>query len=216
MQSIQSDENLNQIEDVEPQSRNTSKGQKIAVIFLAFFAVLVFVLWSIQLRQSIMGPFKTAEPDASQEAGTGVCTGPDCQKDLAAAQREQDTDNDGLSDWDELNIYKTSPYLEDSDSDGFSDQDEVSTGNDPNCPEGRDCYGASQPAEEADNNISVDDVTADINFLDQDEAMQNILAGGSDVKTLRQMLIAAGMNEGLLSQISDEDLMKSYQETLGQ
>lgn len=66
--------------------------------------------------------------------------------DVAAQEAEQllrlkvtDTDKDGLSDYDEMYVYRTSPYIPDSDSDGYSDAEEVKTGNDPNCPKGSDC-----------------------------------------------------------------------------
>lgn len=36
-----------------------------------------------------------------------------------------DTDGDGLSDWDEISVYKTDPYNPDTDGDGLSDGDEV-------------------------------------------------------------------------------------------
>jgi hypothetical protein len=53
-----------------------------------------------------------------------------------------DTDGDGLSDYEELYVYGTSPYLKDSDGDGTSDYDEVKTNRtDPNCPEGMVCSG---------------------------------------------------------------------------
>ena len=47
-----------------------------------------------------------------------------------------DTDGDGLSDWDELNIYNTNATNNDTDGDGVSDGDEVNNGTnplDPNC-----------------------------------------------------------------------------------
>ena len=42
-----------------------------------------------------------------------------------------DTDGDGLSDWDELNIYNTNATNHDTDGDGVSDGDEVNNGTDP-------------------------------------------------------------------------------------
>jgi hypothetical protein len=42
-----------------------------------------------------------------------------------------DTDGDGLSDWDELNIYNTNATNPDTDGDGVSDGDEVNNGTDP-------------------------------------------------------------------------------------
>jgi hypothetical protein len=46
-----------------------------------------------------------------------------------------DTDGDGLSDDDENNIYGTDPYDSDSDNDGLSDYEEVGIGTDPNDPD---------------------------------------------------------------------------------
>ncbi|MDR3642985.1 MAG: L,D-transpeptidase family protein [Candidatus Doudnabacteria bacterium] len=43
-----------------------------------------------------------------------------------------DSDNDGLSDYDEINIYHTDPHNPDSDGDGYSDGHEVQHGFDPN------------------------------------------------------------------------------------
>jgi hypothetical protein len=56
-----------------------------------------------------------------------------------AALQKKDTDRDGLSDFIELEVYKTSPYLADSDSDAVPDSVEIAQGEDPNCPRGRDC-----------------------------------------------------------------------------
>ena len=46
-----------------------------------------------------------------------------------------DTDGDGLSDWDELNIYNTNATNPDTDGDGVSDGDEVNNGTDPLDPD---------------------------------------------------------------------------------
>jgi len=52
------------------------------------------------------------------------------QEDL----QTKDTDGDGLSDYDEINLYKTSAYLKDTDSDGYDDKKEITSNHDPNCP----------------------------------------------------------------------------------
>jgi hypothetical protein len=59
------------------------------------------------------------------------------------ALQERDTDQDGLSDFDELYSYNTSPYLPDTDSDGIPDKTEIDAGSDPNCPEGKMCRDQS-------------------------------------------------------------------------
>jgi hypothetical protein len=45
-----------------------------------------------------------------------------------------DSDNDGLTDWEEINIYFTDPFNPDTDGDGFLDGDEVQNGYNPNGP----------------------------------------------------------------------------------
>lgn len=44
----------------------------------------------------------------------------------------QDSDGDGLTDWQEAYEYQSSPILQDSDNDGVNDDDEITDGTDPN------------------------------------------------------------------------------------
>ena len=53
--------------------------------------------------------------------------------------KNNDTDQDGLTDYQELYQYRTSMFLEDTDSDGYTDLEEVNSNNDPLCPSGADC-----------------------------------------------------------------------------
>ena len=59
----------------------------------------------------------------------------------------KDTDQDGLTDASELQVYHTSPFLSDSDSDGVRDGEELQKGTDPNCPEGKDCRANLFPSQ---------------------------------------------------------------------
>jgi len=43
-----------------------------------------------------------------------------------------DSDNDGLSDWEELYVYYTNPFVSDTDNDGVNDYGETQSGSDPN------------------------------------------------------------------------------------
>ena len=45
--------------------------------------------------------------------------------------KTQDTDGDGLSDWDEIHLYHTNPNLADTDGDGYPDGEEVAHGYSP-------------------------------------------------------------------------------------
>ncbi|OGF27763.1 hypothetical protein A2331_06680 [Candidatus Falkowbacteria bacterium RIFOXYB2_FULL_34_18] len=190
-------------------NNNITTNQKIAVGLLLFFAVLVVFLWVIQFRSGLgLGREATQDNTVLNENSYSV----DINKD---------TDGDGLSDADELNIYKTSPYLEDSDSDGFSDFEEVNSNNDPNCPIGRICTTApikNDLGQEFLNEMrdAEDLVNTVIEERPAQVDMGGILSGNSDAQTLRTSLINAGFDPEMLKQISDEDLLQAYKEILSE
>lgn len=213
------------------------KRHKLVLICLIFFTVFICFCWAFQFKRIINKPLRYEEKEIAKESAS-VCSGPNCDKISDIDLSAKDTDNDGLNDYDELNIYNTSPYLEDSDSDGFSDKDEIDSENDPNCPIGRDCSFPEVISNELGNddilekndqgdklfdnlqnqisNIKNGDISALEQINDQDQSqLQNVLDGKASVAFLRQMLVQAGMDNNLLSQISDEDLMNSYSEMLG-
>ncbi len=222
-------------QDKEEPSNNSNKkaslnkGQKISVILLAFFAVLVVIMWSVQFKKSISQPF-TYNKDNSQNESLNTT-----ENESEESLRIKDTDGDGLFDWDELNLYRTSPYLEDSDSDSFLDKEEIDTGNDPNCPRGRDCYSSGlidgeknieneggDTENTIDNSLLLGDLLEQLNISQEQEVseeqiqeLEKIFGGEADATVLHQMLVEAGMSEELLNQISDEELLKSYREVLG-
>jgi hypothetical protein len=107
----------------------------VSVFGVCGFLTLVFSTWYLyaQIQAPFLAPRKNLE--ASRQLVSELGKVQETQDGL----RLKDTDGDGLNDWDELNTYRTSPYLADSDSDGLQDGIEVSRGTDPNCPQGRDC-----------------------------------------------------------------------------
>lgn len=137
--------------------------------------------------------------------------------------KTKDTDEDGLSDYDELYFYATSPYLPDSDSDGFSDSEEISSGHDPNCPADNDCRGIR--FEEAT------DVQSDLEGfgITQFDELQTAEGPGDayvqttgsldvtdlSVSELRQLLIDSGsVTQEQLDAIDDDTLQQVYQDVL--
>lgn len=183
--------------------RNLPRPQKVAVSFLALFAIFIIVFWVAQFRSRLRGPFMIQE---------------NAETDVAAIfdAKQMDTDSDGLSDYEESSLYNTSPYLEDSDSDGLSDKQEVDAGSDPNCPQGKSC-GLEAPASTATTSLA-----EDINILpdtssassSEDDALSAILNGQIDAASLRQFLIDSGADKEMLDKVSDEELMQSYQQAL--
>lgn len=70
--------------------------------------------------------------DSGTSAPTGQATSTPAAVYTDSQLKAMDSDNDGLSDYDETYIYHTDPQVRDTDGDGFSDGDEVKFGFDPN------------------------------------------------------------------------------------
>ncbi len=87
----------------------------------------------VSLHKAIVVPF------FRQPSAVVFKTQAQLDKERIEALKTKDTDHDGISDYDELYIYRTSPFLEDSDSDGIPDLVEIQNGTDPNCPQGKTC-----------------------------------------------------------------------------
>ena len=142
------------------------------------------------------------------------------------AAKSKDTDGDGLVDYDELYVYKTSPYIADSDSDGYSDKDEIYSGNNPNCPTGKTCGFVVSTVEEGTGTTSA--VQALVEGLDSEgllEAGAVTFESEADVqaffktatmKEIRASLIEAGMSQEELDLIDDETLEAFFYGVLDQ
>lgn len=110
--------------------------------------------------------------------------------------KNKDTDEDGLSDYEELFTYGTSPYLQDTDSDNFSDKEEIDSGHDPLCAQGQKCtlFSSTSSAENLNINSS---------------SSSNVTPSA-----IRDILRRAGAPPDKLSKISDEELLNLYNETV--
>ena len=142
------------------------------------------------------------------------------------AQKKKDTDVDGLSDYDELYIYKTSPYIKDSDSDGIDDKTEVFGGSDPNCPKGKNCGSEMTSVEQ----------TAETSTIAQDLLNTSPSGGGvtnagkiqfnskadveafykkATMKEVRAALLQSGkISKEELDKMSDDELQKYFENAI--
>ncbi len=189
----------------KPVLRALDKQQKISLISLGVFTVLVLVFGILRFRYNIYSPFDYSKKIASNQVVSSTNTTTDLTK--------LDSDGDGLNDYDEVNVYKTSPYLEDSDSDGFNDKEELLNNTDPNCPAGTTC---AQVSVDTKSSVSApDSLTSTTSALTAEEqAAQDMLSGKSDPAVLRKLLLDNGMDQASLDKISDEELVSSYLESL--
>ncbi len=185
--------------------------QIFGVILFVAVGVSAIFLSIKQSTQKINSPFAAGDRTALEQLNENDST----------VLKTKDTDGDGLSDYDETNVYRTSPYLKDTDSDGLSDGEELKNNTDPNCPQGKTCANPTP----VNNQIPSD---SEINFnglMNEQaglEAPVNTSADALNVNTstaptaaeVRAMLINAGLDEQSLKGISDVDLLQLYNDSL--
>lgn len=158
------------------------KGDKRTLIGFILFAVFILVFGYFNIKNKIEGPFRVVQNNA------GI-TEEDVHRVLAA----KDTDNDGLSDEEEIFTHYTSIYLADSDSDGYNDKEEINAGSNP-------LDAASTPLNK--NVVSKQEV-----FIPQ----QNQTLSIGEIRTL---LVKMGVPQETIDQVDDATLRKIYDETI--
>jgi len=195
-------------------------------VVLCFFGLSALILGILQIGNNIKISSYTAPTTGADNLGAIQFSDDDRSIDEL---RASDTDNDGLSDFDEMYVYKTSMYLSDTDSDGYDDKDEIDQGYDPNCPKGQDCRGTGVDTSEplVDSN--------DIGQLPADNPLQDLVdTGDGDIQTginpeikqqleqltpleVRQLLLSSGeMTTEQLDQVDDDTLMDIFEQVLNQ
>lgn len=158
-------------------------------LVFALVGIVALGLGVWQIRTSLSLPLGSPEPIlGTPDISPGDTTVSD------EILRQRDTDSDGLSDYDEQYLYKTSAYLKDSDSDGYDDKTEVTSGNDPLCPPGQACNepapsGAIGTPEEAPPDLNA--------------------------AQIRELLKKSGVSDTEISRYTDEQLVALYRELAG-
>lgn len=180
--------------------------QKTAVIILGVTAVGILGIWFWQFNMRINSPFLPSSAEIAQGEK-------DAEAKIIAqnAERTKDSDGDGLTDYDETNGYKTSPYLEDSDGDNISDFEEVRLNKDPLCAEGTICTSFTGTP----TSTSTDIVASSTPAENVDQALLiKALSGQGDANTMRQILLQGGADADQVKLLTDQDLMTMYAEVL--
>ena len=164
--------------------------------FFLILVVFVVLLVSSRLRDNIYDPLKYDVPDWLAEQLSEEEEAAQTMADLT----ENDTDQDGLTDYQEMYQYYTSMFLPDTDSDGFTDAEEVNLGQDPLCPIGESCNLLRLITPNTKLANIIEDVTLDSNLTLQQAAAAEF----------RKFLAANGMPQEDLDDLSDEDLLTIF------
>ena len=183
-------------------------------------ALLTLVIEAYQIRRVVIG-----KPTAYQRLVAST----------TAISPTQDTDGDGIPDLTELTKTNTSPYLADTDGDGTGDLDELKRGTDPLCPEGKTCPsstiapGSIPPSRPPKQELTLFKELYKPNAISggslqqlpdtsspSQEEVNALLSGSATPAQIRQFLIRSGMNAETVNGLNDDDLQRTYKETIDQ
>ena len=174
----------------------SNKSKVLPLFFLSILGLFVLVLGFFQIRGAIYGPFEGFKKSNAEQETT--LTQEEILSILLKQAKQEDTDKDGLSDYDEVYVYQTSPYIQDSDSDAFSDQEEVIAGSDPMDPNSTP-YRQNKDTEKSNLlEYSWPEVSEDEQF---------------SIEDIRNFLIQAGIAKEIVDNIDDNELKKLYNDT---
>lgn len=191
--------------------------QKTGFVLLSIFGILAIGLGFLQMRNNIYGPFASKLTKEQKETVNLFV-------DESARLQSIDTDRDGLSDYEEINFYETSPYLDDTDSDGILDKQEIEEGTDPLCAKGEDCDFTSDAIISATNTLdlllsapkSASSSDGALGIIEQgNQTNEEILKLLNDPQKLRSLLIQSGsVTKEQVDAIDDQMLLQIFKETL--
>lgn len=212
--------------------RNLNREQKVSVVLLSICGFFALGLSLYRVQANVYAPFLV---DKSAILAAKKIVGP-TPAEVDAKKKRTDTDGDGLSDWDEENVYHTNPNLRDSCGDGIPDNIRVITGKNLNC-------AANQPTSSGVGNGEASGTGTASGVMGLSPIYSNVVNSGltnpavvpqgtvnaaavdpsgsqnmaqtlpRDPQMIRQAL-KGKVDQTKLDAMSDADLLKSYDEAL--
>ncbi|MDP2655998.1 MAG: hypothetical protein Q8P11_00315 [bacterium] len=199
-------------DEINTQTQTPTPPKNVVMGIIIFLSVIGVAVGSLSLVRSVHSPFA---PDQTVSAVAQV----DMTEQMQTAMRmeslkSQDSDEDTISDFDELYVYQTSPYLKDTDSDGFDDKTEIATNHDPNCPDGQNCFRQDLTTKtEGGLAGELPGVVSNVGVTATDQALLSASVDPTP-NELRSMLREQGMTDQEIAQFDDATLLQTYKETI--
>lgn len=235
MPASMQDENTRASGPIRMHWKQLNKEKKAAIIALVIGAAFIFFYSAYNVRKGIYAPFLVSVED--YEKNRELIKDPIAE--FEAKQKRTDTDGDGLSDWAEENIYKTSPYLWSTAGDDIPDNVKIARGENPLCKSGEPCdttsmsfnlptttlpydFSDSQDPAGQLNEILMGTVPGSENYqetagdlgIDLDSMKQQI---PKDPAILRSVILETGkITQEELDKISDDELMQLMNEAMAE
>ncbi|MEK7158946.1 MAG: hypothetical protein AAB766_00385 [Patescibacteria group bacterium] len=210
----------NQSETYYDYKKNRQK-QQIAVAGLAIVGAGILIMGFIQIKNIIQIPW----PVSKTEPGQAVAqtskkeVAVDLKNEDPKKLKTQDTDEDGLSDFDEVYIYETSAYLADSDSDGVNDIDEIKNSEDPTCPIGVKCFATASGTSETSKtlNQTLRDGSGQASETSETSEVEMTDLTNLSASDLRALLLKSGkVNADQLKLVDDQTLLDMYKKMIAE
>lgn len=197
--------------EVQPTSRSSfTKEQKFGYAVVIACGVLAVTFGMFYMVKHVKAPFIVTYD------GSKLLTGDDAKAAEVAAQKAADTDDDGVSDYDETKIYGTSPYLSDTDSDGIDDGTEIRSNMDPTCARGTEC---TRTVDDIEPGTSIDDglvgetqatAAAEAAAAKAEVEQMKVLLGNATPDEIRALLVESGVPQANVDAMTDEEITTLY------
>jgi hypothetical protein len=175
-------------------------GQKSFFVIFVFCSVGALVFSYLNVRDGVYAPFRVSIKDIAAKK--------DMLKDPATEQvklaKRIDTDGDGLSDWEEENVYHTSPYLWSTAGDNVPDNVKLAMGENPLCKLGEPCTAQAMTFNLPTTTFPL----ADVAGQDVRTSLGDIFMGDSPVgQNFRDTASDAGINLDLNSAVPRDPIL---------
>lgn len=202
----------NKINNPEP---GLTKKQQAGIYVLIFTIIIVLGVWYFMVRQYVtVNMYGSLNPATLKEEQLNAQKLAENQARLDDVYNT-DTDGDEVADWEELNIYGTSPYLVDTDGDGFNDKQEIESKTNPNCPEGKECIGSMTTDQvPVDNSRTATSTVPDVG-QDQLQLLKQAFGDNPDTNYLRTQLLSAATTDeqkAAVNGLTDAQLVEFYRQ----
>lgn len=198
-------------------SMPTNTHHKLFMFLISILGVSGMILGIYRVYDAVYGTFRVPEDELVSLTELENQNEEQFVSSILTLQT-QDTDDDGITDYEELYNYGTSLYLKDSDSDGLNDLTELKSGADPMCHKDKNCASSPSSSEDILNELQ-GQFSAYPSAQDEvPVAPSGIGAQGTGALSgaqLRELLEQSGFPRDQLDTLTDEELEKKWNEVTG-